>query len=536
VVRLIHSFPAAKTMFGRKSKSAQPKVNRADQLQSDYAALTAMFTGHPFISIKETFGVPAEKYRIIYKIEGLQQTGKAIEAKNEHIVEILLPPGYPESPPYCKSVSPIFHPNFDADIIDIKEQWSKGMPLADLVVQIGEMIAFQKYSTSQAVNTEAGKWADRNSSILPLSTVDLRRVQPRPRVPGPAPVEIRTESGAVQNKKSEELVSNDIFVNQIVINDLDADAEETPEPEDARKTEGIVVSADTDQLTKDQVIDAAQDQEKAGVPARDNVRPQQQHSGKAVTMPTDESSKAPAGDLEAVLQAPESTPATASVAPEKSPVQKPVPPMILFQFFYCPYCGNKNNKDANFCMNCGARIKPMRKKNLARILSVIAMIVIPVVILTAGIAAVVFRVFNHTEKETIPVQSMPLQPEQEKPAIPKQAPAAMQPERRTGEEPVTAEAIASKMVKPQVPEAQKTQNVFAPGRLTEQQKNEKIAGLLQNARLYMNIGSYDDAIKRYKEVLKLNPTNFEASTGLDSAQEARDKAPPRPQLMGVPEE
>ena len=360
-------------MFGRKSKSAQPKVNRADQLQSDFAALTAMFTGHPFISIKETFGVPAEKYRIIYKIEGLQQTGKAIEAKNEHIVEILLPPGYPESPPYCKSVSPIFHPNFDADIIDIKEQWSQGLPLTDLVVRIGEMIAFQKYSTSQAVNTEAGKWVDRNSSILPLSTVDLRRVQPHSRAPDPAPVEIRVESSAVQDKKSEKLVSDDIFVNQIVINDLDADAEETPEPEDARKTEGFVVSADTDQLTKDQVFDAVQDQEKADVPAPEDVRPQQ--SGKAITMTTADSSRAPDRVQDTAPQSPESTTATAPAAPENPSLQKPaVSPMILFQFFYCPYCGNKNNKDANFCMNCGARIKPMKKRNLARVMSVIAMI------------------------------------------------------------------------------------------------------------------------------------------------------------------
>jgi cytochrome c-type biogenesis protein CcmH/NrfG len=73
----------------------------------------------------------------------------------------------------------------------------------------------------------------------------------------------------------------------------------------------------------------------------------------------------------------------------------------------------------------------------------------------------------------------------------------------------------------------KDQNVLAPVRLTEQQKSEKIANLLQNARLYMNIGSFDDAIKRYREVLKLNPNNFEASMGLDSAQEARDKTPPR---------
>jgi hypothetical protein len=513
-------------MFGKKSKSGQPRVNRADQLQSDFAAVTGMFAGHPFITIKETFGVPAEKYRILYRIEGLQQTGKAIEAKNEHIVEILLPPGYPESPPYCKSVSPVFHPNFDADIIDINEQWSKSMPLADLIVRIGEMIAFQKYSTSNAVNTEAGKWADRNSSILPLSTVDLHVLARPPKAPDPAPVKARVDSSAMQEKKSEKLVSDDIFVNEIVIHDQDADTGETPEPDDGRKTEGIVINADTDQLTKEQVLDAAHVQKKGASPHEDVAGERQ--SAKAVSPASAEPSKDPNRARDSMPQATESPEATTSVASDKLSAQKPTAqPMILFQFLYCPYCGNKNNKDANFCMNCGARIRPMRRRNLSRIMSVIAMIVIPVVILTAGIAAVVFHVFNHAEKETASVQSASPQPAQDKEAPSKEEPVAAQPEKKTVEKPVTAEAIASKMARPQEPEAQKSQNVFAPGRLTEQQKDQKVTDLLQNARLYMNIGSYDDAIKRYREVLKLNPTNFEASMGLDSAQEARDKAPPR---------
>ena len=64
------------------------------------------------------------------------------------------------------------------------------------------------------------------------------------------------------------------------------------------------------------------------------------------------------------------------------------------------------------------------------------------------------------------------------------------------------------MAKPQEPAAQKSQNVFAPGRLTEQQKNEKIAGLLQNARLYMNIGSYDDAIRAIQGGAETQPDEF----------------------------
>ncbi len=552
-------------MFGRKSKPIKQKVTRADQLHADFTAVTALFQRHPFISIKETFGVPAEKYRILYKIEGLQRAGQTIEAKNEHIVEILLPPGYPDSPPICKSVSPVFHPNISADMIDIKEHWSKGSPLADLIVRIGEMIAFQKYSTSHPVNAEAGKWADRNSGILPLSGVDLRI---HANAPEPATINapvVETDAG---EKKHEKPFSEGVSVNEIVIQVQDQD--ETPGPEDGRKTEGIVISSDTAQLVVEQVPDGVLPPEpKTAIisvsipepkaealksfpePAKTPVQTPESLQKESEPPPVKEPSENKASEpvkadtapsspeqATAAVQAPEPLLQESGPSSAKEPsVQKPAaPPTVLFQFFYCPFCGNKNNKDANFCMNCGARITPIKKRNASKVASVIAMTVIPVAILTAGVTAVVMHLFNHAEKQTISFPSVQPQPEQEKPAPPQKATEMEQQEKNRVEEPITADAIAQKMTSMRETAVQKNRNVFAPGRLTEQQKNEKISDLLQNARLYMKIGSYDDAIKRYKEVLRLSPTNFDASMGLDSAQEARDKMPPRVPGPAQPEE
>jgi hypothetical protein len=61
--------------------------------------------------------------------------------------------------------------------------------------------------------------------------------------------------------------------------------------------------------------------------------------------------------------------------------------------------------------------------------------------------------------------------------------------------------------------AQKTAN--------EQQKIEKINNILKLAKLYVGIGSYDDAIAQYLDVLMLDPTNQEARDGLVKARETK---------------
>jgi ubiquitin-protein ligase len=483
-------------MFGRNKVPEKSKVNRSDRLQSDYTSISSLFKAHRFISIKETFGVPPEKYLVLYKVDGLHKVGQAIEAKSEHLVEILLPPGYPDAPPSCKSISPVFHPNITADIIDIKEYWPKGATLADLIVRIGEMITFQKYSTESAINTEAAKWADRNRSILPQSSVDLS-------VHIPEPV---AKSVPVENKRSVvEKAGNprpgDTAVNEIII--VDQDQQEEPGPEDARKTEGFFVETDTAMLAVEQDVTSSPQEVK-----QHPVQPKQ----------TDQ--------ISGMQEAP----------PDALPSQKAaVAPMVLFQFFYCPFCGNKNNIDANFCMACGSRLKPVKRKSQLRTISIIMMIVVPAVILFAGLAMVIAHAFNHIDKTEVSRPASPSQPEPPKPAIQQQAPAVAPQAKEAAVETVMVETIEQKMMKPQQP-GPKSQNVFKPGKLTDQQKKDRITGLLQNARLYLNIGSYDDAIKRYREVLKTDPGNFEASTGVDNAEEARDKAPPRPPPSMQPEE
>jgi ubiquitin-protein ligase len=56
-------------------------------------------------------------------------------------VEITLPLHYPRTPPQCRMLTPIFHPNIAPHAICIGDHWSAGEPLCSIVARIGELIA-----------------------------------------------------------------------------------------------------------------------------------------------------------------------------------------------------------------------------------------------------------------------------------------------------------------------------------------------------------------------------------------------------------
>lgn len=72
-------------------------------------------------------------------------------------------------------LTPIFHPNFDPSIICMGDHWTAAEKLADLVVRIGEMIAYQAYNIKSPLDGEAAMWADLNQSAFPT---DMRSLVP----------------------------------------------------------------------------------------------------------------------------------------------------------------------------------------------------------------------------------------------------------------------------------------------------------------------------------------------------------------------
>ncbi|KKL84487.1 hypothetical protein LCGC14_1964250 [marine sediment metagenome] len=70
-------------------------------------------------------------------------------------------------------LTPVFHPNIDAQKICIGDHWSAGQRLAHLIVRIGEMITYQSYNVRSPLNGEAAAWAELNQESLPLQKIDL---------------------------------------------------------------------------------------------------------------------------------------------------------------------------------------------------------------------------------------------------------------------------------------------------------------------------------------------------------------------------
>jgi ubiquitin-protein ligase len=148
-----------------------PRIRR---LAADQAEVKAAFSDHPHIRVLETHGEPAERYVVEFALAGLVPLeGDAIAQRDSHKAEIVLLLDYPRRPPFCRMLTPVFHPNIDPQKICIGDHWSAGQNLAHLIARIGEMITYQSYNVKSPLNGKAAAWAAENMDKLPLQEVDL---------------------------------------------------------------------------------------------------------------------------------------------------------------------------------------------------------------------------------------------------------------------------------------------------------------------------------------------------------------------------
>lgn len=150
-----------------------PRIRR---LQLDAQSIEQRFRNWPLIVPSGQSGMPPELYRFTYHLRGLfvDETGN-IRERSEHLLEVNLSLGYPRRAPQCRMLTPVFHPNFDQSSVCIGDFWAASEGLDDLIIRIGRMIAYQEYNTRSPLNGLAAKWADQNTSLLP---VDPRPVAP----------------------------------------------------------------------------------------------------------------------------------------------------------------------------------------------------------------------------------------------------------------------------------------------------------------------------------------------------------------------
>jgi ubiquitin-protein ligase len=162
---------------------------RLRRLQADYEKLCDFLRRQPRLRMVRVEGQPPELYQLEYQIAGLRQTDDQLQVVKNHVAEIRLPRDYPRTPPQCRMLTPIFHPNIAPHAICIGDHWSAGEPLWSMIARIGEMIAYQSYNVKSPLNGEAARWAEQNLERLPLDRVNMRVDElERPPAPAAAPV------------------------------------------------------------------------------------------------------------------------------------------------------------------------------------------------------------------------------------------------------------------------------------------------------------------------------------------------------------
>ena len=147
---------------------------RLRRLQSDYEQVLAAFSQHRYIRLLQAEGTPPEKYVFSFQVAGLVPQGETGFIRGvEHRAEFFLPLDYPRRPPFCRMVTPVFHPNIDPQKICIGDHWSAGQSLVQMVVRVAEMVCYQSYNVKSPLNAAAAAWAANNLEQLPLERSDL---------------------------------------------------------------------------------------------------------------------------------------------------------------------------------------------------------------------------------------------------------------------------------------------------------------------------------------------------------------------------
>lgn len=160
----------------RKKSGKKAKVPvRTRRLIADANMLAAAFKEFPLIQIRKREGNPPDLYQITYRVRGLARGPEGTPIyRDAHVAEIQLTSEYPRQSPKCRMLTPVFHPNIEPATICVGDHWTAGERLVDLVIRIGEMIAYQAYNIRSPLDGDAAMWADQNPQHLPVDSRDLR--------------------------------------------------------------------------------------------------------------------------------------------------------------------------------------------------------------------------------------------------------------------------------------------------------------------------------------------------------------------------
>ncbi|MBI4860085.1 MAG: hypothetical protein HY815_07450, partial [Candidatus Riflebacteria bacterium] len=112
-------------------------ASRLRRLASDHERVVRLCEQSPFVKLLECEGTPPERYRFEIRVSGLvPEADETQQPSRSHRVEVFLPGDYPRRAPFCRMLTPVFHPNIDPTKTCIGDHWSAGQSLPLLIVRI----------------------------------------------------------------------------------------------------------------------------------------------------------------------------------------------------------------------------------------------------------------------------------------------------------------------------------------------------------------------------------------------------------------
>jgi ubiquitin-protein ligase len=138
------------------------------RLEHEWRQLQRNFAYHPAMRVVPVKGNPPAEYQVDFKARTLfiRDDGQ-LDYLDAPSVHIWLPPGYPHEAPVVRPMQAIFHPNVTMDGIWVNPAWEPTRTLAQLVQQLGAVLAYHTYDPWNVWNPAAMDWVAANGAYLP---------------------------------------------------------------------------------------------------------------------------------------------------------------------------------------------------------------------------------------------------------------------------------------------------------------------------------------------------------------------------------
>jgi ubiquitin-protein ligase len=149
---------------------------RETRLRSDYNRMLELTKENDLIAIEKTDGDPPEVYSLAFSCRGVVGVGPSGPVFADlHRVRISLPVEYPTRPPQMRWLTPIFHPNINAEGTYVcVDTWYPSKFLDDLCIMLGRMIQYKNYNPLNPLRLDAALWSKENPQLLPVDRRPLR--------------------------------------------------------------------------------------------------------------------------------------------------------------------------------------------------------------------------------------------------------------------------------------------------------------------------------------------------------------------------